>query len=93
MTEHLIERGNRKIVFALPQYTRGQQLDRMHCSAADRVAGYRQAMAAAGLVPDVRLIEMGRAAIEMAIKIIEDFDTTEIPSIKFRPKLILGEST
>lgn len=173
MTEHLIERGSRKIVFALPQYTRGQQLNRMHCSAADRVAGYRQAMEAAGLVPDVRLIEMpadhtqnprilddwlvegqgglpdavfaydddlandvakmlirkqirvprdialagyngayaslsawcplttmripsfemGRAAIEMAIKIIEDFDTTEIPSIKFRPKLILGEST
>ena len=145
----------------------------MHYSAVARIEGYRQAMAAAGLEPDVRTIqmkemlevnqripdewifgdgkplpdavfaydddlansiakllyrkniripdqiglagyngayaslsawrplttmrtpayEMGYAALELALKIIEGSGQKEVPSVKFRPELVIGEST
>ncbi len=171
MTDYLLERGYRNIVFALRTHSDNQPLEDMHYSALDRLEGYRQAMAAAGVEPDVRTIhmremlevnqripnewllgkplpdailaydddlansiakllyrrniripdqiglagyngayasfsswlplttmripayEMGYAALELALQIIEDSGQKEFPSIKFRPELVIGEST
>lgn len=37
--------------------------------------------------------EMGYAALELALQIIEDSGRKEFPSITFRPELVIGEST
>ena len=37
--------------------------------------------------------EMGKAALELALKIVEDPGQKEFPSIMFRPELVIGEST
>ncbi len=58
MTDYLLERGYRDIVFALRQHFPGQRVEQMHCSAVERLEGYRQSMADAGLKPDVRMIEI-----------------------------------
>ena len=173
MTDFLLERGYRNIVFALRTHSENQRLEDMHYSAIDRIEGYRQAMATAGIEPDVRTIqmkemlemnqripdewlfgdgkplpdailaydddlansiakllyrkniripdqiglagyngayasfsawrplttmripayEMGYAALELALKIVEDSGRKEFPSIMFRPELVIGEST
>lgn len=171
MTDYLIERGYRNIVFALRTHTEGQKLEDMHYSALERIGGYKKAMLAAGLEPDVRTIQMkemlevnqripdewlldkalpdavfaydddlansiakllyrrklhipddiglagyngayasfsawrplttmripaydmGYAAVEMALRVVEGSDQKEFPSIKFRPELVIGEST
>jgi LacI family transcriptional regulator len=173
MTDFLLERGYRNIVFALRTHSENQGMEDMHYSALERIEGYRQAMAAAGLEPDVRTIqmkemlevnqripdewlfgdgkplpdavfaydddlanssakqfyrkgisvpediglagyngayaslsawrplttmripayEMGYAALELALQIIEDPSQKKFPSIMFRPELVIGEST
>jgi DNA-binding LacI/PurR family transcriptional regulator len=171
MTDYLLERGYRNIVFALRTHSENQRPEDMHYSAIERIEGYRQSMVAAGLEPDVRTIqmkemlevnqripdewligkplpdailaydddlansiakllyrkniripdqiglagyngayaslsswlplttmripayEMGYAALELALQIIEDSGQKEFPSIMFRPELVIGEST
>lgn len=58
MTDYLLERGYRNIVFALRTHSENQPLTEMHYSAIDRIEGYRKAMTAAGAEPDVRTIQM-----------------------------------
>lgn len=58
MTEHLIGRGYRRIVFAMRVPANGMTVDDLHYSAHDRIEGYRQAMEEAGLEPDVRCVPM-----------------------------------
>lgn len=171
MTEHLIQRGYRSIVFALRGHLKAQKLEEMHYSARARLEGYAEAMKKAGLRPDIRMVhmpealevnqpipsdwllgqalpdaifaydddlansvarllmrqgiripeemglagynggysalsawrplttmqipsyEMGYAALELAIKLIEKDDVTSLKSIRFVPELIAGETT
>ncbi len=46
LTEHLIAQGHRRIVFVI------EMASTAHYSTHDRVAGYREAMRAAGLIPE-----------------------------------------
>ncbi|VGO18511.1 LacI family DNA-binding transcriptional regulator [Pontiella sulfatireligans] len=173
MTDYLIERGSKNVVFAMRTHFEGQRIEDMHYSARMRIEGYTAAMKAAGLEPDIRTImmretldfnqripddwlfgngrplpdaifaydddlansiakimyrkgiripedialagyngayaslcawrplttmripsfEMGYTALELAIQIIEGSGQKEFPSIKFRPELVIGEST
>lgn len=173
MTDYLIERGARSVVFAMRLHSDDQKIEDMHYSAEMRVDGYTAAMQAAGLEADVRKVvmgetlefnqripddwlfgggkelpdaifaydddlansiakimyrksiripediaiagyngayaslcawrplttmripsyDMGYAALELALKLIEDSGRKEFPSIKFRPELVIGEST
>ncbi len=173
MTDYLIERGSKDIVFAMRTHSENQNIEDMHYSAKMRIDGYTAAMEAAGLKPDVRTItmretlefnqripdqwlygegkampdaifaydddlansiakilyrkkvripedvvlagfngayaslsawrplttmripsyEMGYAALELALQIIEDSGQKQFPSIKFQPELVIGEST
>jgi LacI family transcriptional regulator len=58
MTRHLIDRGYRRITFLLRKSRLNPPLAHLHHSARERIRGYRQAMRAAGLQPDVRTVAM-----------------------------------
>jgi len=173
MTDYLIERGCKDVVFAMRTHTEGQKIEDMHYSAQMRIDGYTAAMKAAGREPDIRIVtmrealdfnqripdqwlfgdgkplpdaifaydddlansiakimyrkgiripedialagyngayaslcswrplttmripayDMGFAALELALRIIEDSSQKEFPSVMFHPELFIGEST
>jgi LacI family transcriptional regulator len=72
MTDYLQERGYRKIAFVLPKYFPNQKLEQLHCSAEERIEGYCQSMAAAGLEPDVRMIEISET-VKVNQRIMDDW--------------------
>ncbi len=58
LTQHLIDRGYRKIQFAMRFPSNDVSIDLLHHSRADRMAGYSQTMRKAGLAPDINYISM-----------------------------------
>ena len=60
MTEHLIEKGYRKITMLSPSLTIN------HYSSADRAQGYREAMQAAGLHPVLKMFPSATWKVETA---------------------------
>lgn len=56
LTNHLLERGYRKICFLQRQVEGGPRVSRMHHSAKDRVSGFRKAMRKAGRKPAIHTV-------------------------------------
>ncbi|MCC5805427.1 MAG: LacI family DNA-binding transcriptional regulator [Opitutales bacterium] len=72
MTRHLVGSGYKRIAFLLRKSTMNPPLSRMHHSARERIDGYRRAMRAAGLEPDVRTVLM-RDLVEENQRMPEDW--------------------